>query len=246
MTRGLYVPLQANFFADDRIVRCSRMAQLVYLQGLTIAKQCGTDGVVTYAQLERECGDILDLQKCVNELRKLKLWRLKSGRNTTVTFEIGRWLTHNRSQEWIEAQRLARAEDGKRGGRPPKPPKSERVTLSEVKRVTLSENGKGQKGTENLDRREVKRSTARAHELTTLAFEQPIKPALRAGGKGAFPAVLGIIDKLLEAGHPDNTIEAAIRSGVEVWTTAGLTTAIAKAKRTTPTLTYADAEVSYA
>jgi hypothetical protein len=151
MTRGLFVPLQANFFSDDRIVRCSRMAQLIYLQGLTIAKNCGTDGLITFAQLERECGDIPDLDSCVNELTKLKLWRRKSRRNTTVTFEIGRWLTHNKSQEWIEAYRSARAEDGKRGGRPPKAPESEKGYPLNDERVTLPENGKGTKGTVNLE-----------------------------------------------------------------------------------------------
>jgi hypothetical protein len=162
MTAGLFVPLQANFFGDDRIVRCSRMAQLVYLQGLTIAKQCGTDGTLTFAQLERECGDIPDLQKCVNELTKLQLWRRKSGRNSTVTFTIARWLKHNRSQEWIEKYRAARAEDGKRGGRPPgeppNPPKGEKGNPFESEKGNPfgnpAENGKGQKGTENLEGRQ--------------------------------------------------------------------------------------------
>ena len=179
MSAGLYVPLQANFFADDRIVRCSRMAQLVYLQGLTIAKQCGTDGTLTFAQLERECGDIPDLQKCVNELTKLKLWRRKSGRNTTVTFTIERWLKHNRSQEWIEKYRAARAEDGKRGGRPPGeppiPPKGEKGNPFESEKGnpfdSPAENGKGQKGTENLEGRQ------REEREKTTTETQPISPS---------------------------------------------------------------------
>ena len=38
MSAGLYVPLQANFFGDDKVVLCSPLAKLVYLQGLCIAK----------------------------------------------------------------------------------------------------------------------------------------------------------------------------------------------------------------
>jgi len=55
MSAGLYVPLQANFFGDDKVVLCSPLAKLVYLQGLCIAKLMGTDGIVTRAQLKREC-----------------------------------------------------------------------------------------------------------------------------------------------------------------------------------------------
>ena len=86
----------------------------------------------------------------------------------------------------------------------------------------------------------------RAHALTKLAFEQPIKPALRAGRKGGeFPAAMGIIERLLAAGHPASTIEGAIRAGVEVWTTAGLETAIAKAKRTMEAVSYDAPKVIY-
>jgi hypothetical protein len=159
MTRGLFVPLQANFFADDRIVQCTPLVQLVYLRGLCIAKQAGTDGVVTYAQLERESGDIPDLNACVTELTKLKLWKQKSDRNTTATFTIAHWLAHNRSQEWIENYRTARAVDGKRGGRPPNPPKGGKGNPLEGGRVTLSENGKGTKGTENLETEKDGRQT---------------------------------------------------------------------------------------
>ena len=82
---------------------------------------------------------------------------------------------------------------------------------------------------------------ARAKALTQLAFEQPLKPALHGG----FPAAVGIIESLLEAGNPDSAIEGAIRAGVEVWTTAGLQTAIAKAKRTIGTMSYDSPEVVY-
>ena len=70
----------------------------------------------------------------------------------------------------------------------------------------------------------------KAHDLTQLAFEQPVKPALRSNGKTPFVAVLGIIESVLRAGVAVSDVERAIASGVEVWTLAGLQTAIAKSK----------------
>ena len=70
-----------------------------------------------------------------------------------------------------------------------------------------------------------------AQQLTVLAFEQPVKPELRDGGRGAFPAAKAIIERVLRAGTPVGEVEGAIRAGVEVWTLAGLQTAIAKTKQ---------------
>lgn len=70
----------------------------------------------------------------------------------------------------------------------------------------------------------------KAHELTVLAFEQPIKPTLRNGGKGAFPAVMAIFHELLVAGHVVGDIERAIRQGITVWTIGGIQTSIARNK----------------
>lgn len=68
-----------------------------------------------------------------------------------------------------------------------------------------------------------------AHRLTVLAFEQPVKPVLRSSGE-PFPAVLGIFRRLLEAGVSINDLQAAIVSGIDVWSTAGIQTAIARSK----------------
>jgi hypothetical protein len=47
-----------------------------------------------------------------------------------------------------------------------------------------------------------------------------------------------MIAQLLDAGHSETAIEDAILAGGVVWTLAGLETAIAKAKRTSPTVSY--------
>ena len=82
------------------------------------------------------------------------------------------------------------------------------------------ENGNGKPPPDPLKR------TAR--QLTQLAFDQPVVPELANGSKGAFPAAMGIIERVLRQGHPVAAVEKAIREGVTVWTLAGLQTAIAK------------------
>jgi hypothetical protein len=71
---------------------------------------------------------------------------------------------------------------------------------------------------------------ARAHELAVLAFEQPVKPALRREGGSPFAAVLRLIEAELRSGRPVFDVRRAIEQGVDVWTVAGLRTAIAKAR----------------
>lgn len=70
----------------------------------------------------------------------------------------------------------------------------------------------------------------KAHELTVLAMEQPIKPVLRENGKNPFGAVYTIIERLLRNGQSVQAIKRAIEAGIEVWTVAGIQTAIAQTK----------------
>ena len=48
---GLYVPLNVNFFEDDRVVDCPPLRQLLYVRGLCAAKRLSTDGWLTARQL---------------------------------------------------------------------------------------------------------------------------------------------------------------------------------------------------
>lgn len=72
--------------------------------------------------------------------------------------------------------------------------------------------------------------TRAAHGLAVLAFEQRPKPVTRGG----FPAVMARIKEALAAGYPVNAIRAAILAGPVTWTSDGLSTAIAKARRSGP------------
>lgn len=68
---------------------------------------------------------------------------------------------------------------------------------------------------------------ARAHRLATLAFEQPVKPDLRSAGN-PFAAVMGLYERRLRAGASVQELEAATRAGIDVWTVAGMQTAVAR------------------
>jgi hypothetical protein len=67
-----------------------------------------------------------------------------------------------------------------------------------------------------------------AHRLAVLAFEQPVKPTIAGDDRKRFVAVLGLIEKALRAGRSVQLVEQAIVAGVDVWTTQGLNTALAK------------------
>lgn len=71
---------------------------------------------------------------------------------------------------------------------------------------------------------------ARAHKLTVLAFEQPVKPDISGDQRGAFPAAMSLIERRLRAGVPANVLASVIQAGVEVWTLAGIQTAEARIK----------------
>src|ERR1039458_9715802 len=185
MSAGLYVPLQANFFGDDKVVLCSPLAKLVYLQGLCIAKLMGTDGIVTRAQLKRECDRVQHIDRHIAELVSVGLWTevslpdvntasIHGQERVNTAYATNAWLKHNKSREWIEAYRTARAEDGKRGGRPPKsspapddgpkgnpfesekgnPFESEKGNPFESEKGNPFENPENEKGTENLEGRQ--------------------------------------------------------------------------------------------
>lgn len=67
-----------------------------------------------------------------------------------------------------------------------------------------------------------------AHALAVLAFEQPVKPTIANANGKAFVAVLGLFETALRAGRPVQEIERAIFAGIDVWTTQGVNTSLAK------------------
>jgi hypothetical protein len=67
-----------------------------------------------------------------------------------------------------------------------------------------------------------------ADELARLAYEQPVKPALRSSNGRAYFAVQDIFRTMLEAGTPVERLRDAVVAGVKVWTLAGVQTSVAQ------------------
>jgi hypothetical protein len=108
-----FVPLDAEFFDDARVLELAPLTQLVYLRGLTLAKRIQTDGQFTSGQLRRQCGDIEELETHVKSLVACDLWTDEGPDEYT----IASWQRWNKSQaEWEAELKLAR-DSGRRGGR---------------------------------------------------------------------------------------------------------------------------------
>lgn len=110
----IYVPLDANFFDDDKIVRAGEAAGWLYLNMCAKAKQLDTDGILTRAQVER-----LAVKGWPKRLDAL----LAVDAVVEVDGQIGicGWLNWNDSVEDRAAKRQAdrdRKAKGKDGGQP--------------------------------------------------------------------------------------------------------------------------------
>jgi hypothetical protein len=107
-----YVPLSVTFFEDDRIMEVTPSARLVFIGGLCVAKRNESDGLLTFAQVRRECPDVGDLEPLIAELISRGLWT----RDDDRTFTITSWLKWNKSREWLDEVRAKRAKSGQIGG----------------------------------------------------------------------------------------------------------------------------------
>jgi hypothetical protein len=114
---------------------------------------------------------------------------------------------------------------------PIRDPNRVRIAKTESKTETES---KTISGGSSPPRRTTDPLARKAWELTQLAFEQPEKPVLRSDGD-PFAATLGVIEQVLRSGTPVGDVEWAIVQGVEVWTLAGLRTAVAKTRHRSAT-----------
>lgn len=251
---GRYVPLSVNFFGDNRVVELPPLARLVFIAGLVIAKREESDGRLTLGQVRRECFDF-DVESLVNELVASGLW----AREGEGVFTVPSWLKWNRSKDWIDGLRAARVKAGQFGGQKSGQVRKSKQVASTTRSKLLGHDeanllGRDEanikKKSNNLSSPDpegvrVTKATAtpkatalkavdeplraKAQELTCLAFEQAVKPVIRAEGRGGtFVAAKGIIRKILDGGEAPERVEAAIKAGVGVWTIAGFQTAMAK------------------
>ena len=107
----IYVPLDVNFFDDDKVIEAGEAAAWLFLNMMGKAKQLDSDGLLTRPQMER---------------LGVKGWQRRATRLTEVglieetipgTYVITGWLNWNESK----AQRAARLKadrDRKKGGDP--------------------------------------------------------------------------------------------------------------------------------
>ena len=110
---GLFVPLDVDFAADEKIVDSSVTAEHVFIRALALCKRTLSDGVVTSSQLRRECEklDPLELGGALEELVSVGLFvRLGDGR-----MSIASWLKRNPSKGDLVLDRDNRAKRSELG-----------------------------------------------------------------------------------------------------------------------------------
>lgn len=109
----IYVPLDANFFDDDKVLAAGEQATYLYLAMMARAKQLDTDGVLTTLQIER-----LNVKGWQKRLAKLVEVGLVD--HAIDCYGIVGWLKWNESREArqarlaLERQRKASMKAGSR------------------------------------------------------------------------------------------------------------------------------------
>lgn len=106
-TPRLYVPLDARFFEDDRVIRAGERAAYLYLAILCAVKADGTNGVITHLKIGR-----LHVDGWRPRLQKLLdvglLLELESPELDDVTYYVNAWTHWNLSEvEVLERRRQA-------------------------------------------------------------------------------------------------------------------------------------------
>lgn len=105
----IYVPLDVNFFDDDRIIAAGEAAGWLYLAMCAKAKQLDNDGVITRPQVERL--HIKGWQKRL--LRLVEVGAVEEAGEGV--YGIAGWLNWNESKQ-SRAERLQADRDRKKGG----------------------------------------------------------------------------------------------------------------------------------
>jgi hypothetical protein len=107
----IYVPLDVNFFDDDKVLAAGEAAAWLYLNMCARAKLVDNDGVLTRQQIER-----LGVRGFPKRLAALVANGLVTETITDLYFIEG-WLNWNESKAKRQ-ERLKAERDRKKGGRP--------------------------------------------------------------------------------------------------------------------------------
>lgn len=107
----LYVPLDADYFQDEKIVEAGEAAEVLYVRCLGMAKSQLRDGHLSRVVVTKYIG--LDgVEERAKALVDAKLWE-----ETDEGWLIVAWLRHNRSAADVEADREANRLGGIKSGR---------------------------------------------------------------------------------------------------------------------------------
>jgi hypothetical protein len=113
-TNARWIRLAANYLDDPRIVEAGPMAELIYVRGLAVARNIGTDGALRQHNASTVTRDLRHKEKLIHRLLEVGLWE-PTDDGWTVPFE--RWARWQTTQEQYEHQRkLARERQARRRG----------------------------------------------------------------------------------------------------------------------------------
>lgn len=105
----IYVPLDVNFFDDDKVIEAGEAAAWLFLNMMSRAKQLDSDGLLTGLQMER-----LHVRNWRKRIPKLLAVGLIE-ETLPDTYVITGWLNWNESKAERQA-RLKADRDRKKGG----------------------------------------------------------------------------------------------------------------------------------
>ena len=107
----IYVPLDANFFDDDKIIEAGEAAGWLFLNMMAKAKQLDSDGLLTRPQIERLA--VRGWQKRLDALVKVHAVE----ETMPGVYVITKWLDWNESKAARSARLEADRDRKKRGNR---------------------------------------------------------------------------------------------------------------------------------
>src|SRR5690606_22360582 len=93
----LWVPLDADFQDDDRLIDVSAEAELLFVRSLALAKRLASDGRLRRSHLRRLCDKLTsDPERLASELLDAGLWISEGEAGShQERFVIAAWLSWN-------------------------------------------------------------------------------------------------------------------------------------------------------
>jgi hypothetical protein len=111
-SNSAWIRLSANYMNDPRIIQAGPNAELIWLRGLSVARQMKTDGLLSKTWMAHVGRDIQNRQRSIHRLLEVGLWE-ETESGFSIPFD--RWSRWQTTQDQIEHQRkLARERQARR------------------------------------------------------------------------------------------------------------------------------------